>query len=94
MKKLICILMSILIMGTASFAQSTNAKQTKVKATRQAPAAATDQKAVKTKKDGTPDMRAKENKAAAVKPAQKLKKDGTPDMRYKENKTAAPAAKK
>jgi hypothetical protein len=31
----------------------------------------------KTKKDGTPDRRYKENK--------KLKKDGTPDMRYKEN---------
>ncbi len=38
----------------------------------------------KMKKDGTPDMRHKENKAAA-KP-KKLKKDGTPDMRYKENK--------
>lgn len=32
----------------------------------------------KTKKDGTPDRRYKEN--------QKLKKDGTPDKRYKENK--------
>ena len=37
------------------------------------------QKAKHTKKDGTPDMRYKENK-------QHLKKDGTPDMRYKENK--------
>jgi hypothetical protein len=37
----------------------------------------------KTKKDGTPDRRYKEN--------QKLKKDGTPDKRYKENK--APAQK-
>ena len=36
----------------------------------------------KTKKDGTPDRRYKENK--------KLKKDGTPDMRYKQNKSAAP----
>jgi hypothetical protein len=36
--------------------------------------------AVKTKKDGTPDKRYKENK--------KLKKDGTPDKRYKENKAA------
>ena len=35
----------------------------------------------KTKKDGTPDMRYKEN--------QKLKKDGTPDMRYNENKEKA-----
>ena len=32
----------------------------------------------KTKKDGTPDRRYKEN--------QKLKKDGTPDKRFKENK--------
>jgi hypothetical protein len=32
----------------------------------------------KMKKDGTPDMRFKENK--------KVKKDGTPDMRYKQNK--------
>jgi hypothetical protein len=44
----------------------------------------------KTKKDGTPDRRYKEN--------QKLKKDGTPDKRYKENKapaqkSAKPAAK-
>lgn len=38
------------------------------------------------KKDGTPDMRYKENKNSA-KPAPKhLKKDGTPDKRYKENK--------
>ena len=39
------------------------------------------------KKDGTPDIRYKENKVAAKKtligPA---KKDGTPDMRYKKNK--------
>ncbi len=34
--------------------------------------------AVKTKSDGTPDRRYKENK--------KLKADGTPDKRYKENK--------
>lgn len=39
----------------------------------------------KLKKDGTPDMRYKENKEAA-KPAGPLKKDGTPDKRYKENK--------
>jgi hypothetical protein len=36
--------------------------------------------ATKTKKDGTPDKRYKEN--------QKRKKDGTPDMRYKENKSS------
>jgi hypothetical protein len=49
------------------------------------------------KKDGTPDMRMKENKKAAdAKPAAgPMKKDGTPDMRYKENKKAdAKPAKK
>jgi hypothetical protein len=41
------------------------------------------------KKDGTPDMRLKENKAkAVVKASAPVKKDGTPDMRYKANKTA------
>jgi uncharacterized cupredoxin-like copper-binding protein len=39
----------------------------------------------KLKKDGTPDMRVKENKEAAAKKVP-VKKDGTPDMRYKANK--------
>ncbi|MFD0940455.1 hypothetical protein [Pedobacter boryungensis] len=39
------------------------------------------------KKDGTPDMRLKANKAAKV--AGPKKKDGTADMRYKVNKEAA-----
>ena len=45
----------------------------------------------KTKKDGTPDKRFKENKEVKAEPAPtgKLKKDGTPDMRTKENKEAA-----
>lgn len=43
----------------------------------------------KTKKDGTPDMRYKENKEAK-KTAGPTKKDGTPDMRYKSNKKDAP----
>ena len=48
-----------------------------------------------TKKDGTPDMRHKENKEAAAKKEQpKLKADGTPDMRYKENKEAEKPAPK
>ena len=41
-----------------------------------------------TKKDGTPDMRMKENKAAKIAPAGPTKKDGTADMRYKANKKA------
>ena len=46
------------------------------------------------KKDGTPDMRLKENKDAKkpVVAAGPVKKDGTPDMRYKSNK--APEKKK
>ncbi len=39
------------------------------------------------KKDGTPDMRYKQNKQA--KQAGPKKADGTPDMRYKQNKEAA-----
>lgn len=39
-----------------------------------------------TKKDGSPDMRYKENKNAAAKKDVHLKKDGSKDMRYKENK--------
>ncbi len=79
MKRLICILLSVLIMSGASFAQD---KAPKAAAPKEA-------KAGKMKKDGTPDMRHKENKdaAAAAQPAAgKTKKDGTPDMRYKENK--------
>jgi hypothetical protein len=38
------------------------------------------------KKDGTPDKRFKENKAAKG----PLKKDGTPDMRYSANKKTPP----
>jgi len=56
------------------------------------------------KKDGTPDMRYKENKTTYSAPSSSsstytypaasgthLKKDGTPDMRYKENKTLSSA---
>jgi hypothetical protein len=38
------------------------------------------------KKDGTPDMRLKENKGSKTAPAGPVKKDGTADMRYKANK--------
>lgn len=40
----------------------------------------------KLKKDGTPDMRYKENKDASKTAKKHMKKDGTPDKRYKENK--------
>jgi len=47
--------------------------------------------APKMKKDGTPDMRYKENKETkqTAAPAGPTKKDGTPDMRHKANKDAA-----
>jgi hypothetical protein len=64
---------------------STNA-QTRTKSAK--PVVVNQQKSsAKVKKDGTPDMRYKQNKDAA-KPAPKgpTKKDGTPDMRFKENK--------
>ena len=41
----------------------------------------------KLKKDGTPDMRYKENQEAA-KAQPPLKKDGTPDKRFQQNKEA------
>jgi hypothetical protein len=98
MNKIICILMSVLILGVASFAQNKDTKNTKAapkqttaktSAGKQGEAPKGESKpAPKMKKDGTPDMRHKENKEAA-KPAPKLKKDGTPDMRYKQNKDAA-----
>lgn len=40
------------------------------------------------KKDGTPDMRLKENKVKAQVKTTHVKKDGSPDMRYKANKKA------
>ena len=40
----------------------------------------------KTKADGTPDMRYKENKGKAAPVTGPTKKDGTPDMRYNKNK--------
>lgn len=50
--------------------------------------------AAKTKADGTPDMRYKENKEAKTVPAGPKKADGTPDMRYKKNKAATAPVKK
>ncbi len=97
MKKLICILLSVLVMGTASFAQDKGTTPSKPKTEKKVTAKKGDKPTSektpgaapgKMKKDGTPDMRHKENKEAA-KPKGKLKKDGTPDMRYKENKEAA-----
>ena len=98
MKRIILIVNLLFMFAGLSLAQTTTpkdarkAKTTAAKATTTAPkTAATAPKpatAVHTKKDGTPDMRYKENKEAA-KPPVHTKKDGTPDMRYKENKKPA-----
>ncbi len=62
------------------------------KATTAAVSKTTDKTVVKAnttgmKKDGTPDMRMKQNKVLAkTTTTTKVKKDGSPDMRYKENK--------
>jgi hypothetical protein len=70
-----------------SFAQQ---KETKKETKKESAQSKKEEKSeTKLKKDGTPDMRFKENKEAAKpKPAGPLKKDGTPDKRYKENKGA------
>ncbi|PQJ09737.1 hypothetical protein CJD36_017565 [Flavipsychrobacter stenotrophus] len=95
MRKLVCMLVALFVMSQVTFAQ--DKKATKKDAPKTELKAA-DAKATKLKKDGTPDMRHKENKEAAAKaaPAGPLKKDGTPDMRHKANKDAAKkdAAKK
>jgi len=84
MKKLLLTLTAFVCMIGMSVAQTkTDAKAAPAKA---------EKAAAPTKKDGTPDMRFKENKETA-KPAAPTKKDGTPDMRYKENKGAAPKSK-
>ena len=67
------------------FAQTDKKPATKKSETKQEAPAKTTEGGQKLKKDGTPDMRYKENKEAA-KPAVHTKKDGTPDKRYKENK--------
>lgn len=76
------ILFSVLFLLVAClFSVPTKAQANKAKAT----TAQNEQKG-KLKKDGTPDMRYKENKDASKTAKKHLKKDGTPDKRYKENK--------
>ena len=98
MKKIIALLVLVCFTTTIIFAQQSNSAQKEAvrkTATTATKEVKTDTKAtppagVPTKKDGTPDMRYKENKEAAkAAPAGPTKKDGTPDMRYKENKEAA-----
>ena len=92
MKKIFLALTAILFIATASISQAKKsekapaAKSAEVKKVE--PAAAVKPSAGPTKKDGTPDMRYKENKAAAKPATGPTKKDGTPDLRYKANKEA------
>lgn len=87
MKKIITAL--LFVMSTLFFT-NVNAQQktTKKATTKTSTVKAKDATMTKTaplKKDGTADMRYKENKMKA-KPVGPLKKDGTADMRYKTNK--------
>lgn len=79
MKKILLLVLSVIMIGTRTFAQD----KAKKKETKEQKATTTD--GAKLKKDGTPDKRFKENKETPA-PAGPLKKDGTPDKRYKANK--------
>jgi hypothetical protein len=108
MKKLLGLIAIMALGFTTTFAQTPAAvknapakaiakkevKKVTVPAKKEAKATMTSIKVKSTtlKKDGTPDMRLKENKTkAVVKTTAHVKKDGTPDMRYKANKTAKKA---
>ena len=104
MKKLL-IAAAMLIASTGIFAQAQpkkDAKDSKMSAVKKDTAKKATAKVVPmakpaapTKKDGTADMRFKENKEAAkAKPAGPTKKDGTADMRYKQNKMTKDSTKK
>ncbi|WP_298302787.1 hypothetical protein [Hydrotalea sp.] len=84
MKKVFALILALAIFSTASFAQAPKTQPKKEKKEAAVP------KTTHVKKDGTADMRYKENKAKKEAAGPK-KKDGTPDMRYKANK---PATKK
>lgn len=97
MKRLLATLLVICALSFGSYAQTTAKPTEKTKTTKSTkkkkPAMATDATVAapstgqKMKKDGTADMRYKENKKK--KAAGPMKKDGTPDMRYKANKKAS-----
>ncbi|HMH32597.1 MAG TPA: hypothetical protein VK543_06175 [Puia sp.] len=90
MKKTILIASLLFFLAGTSFAQTGKPEKAKT-AAKTAPATKATTAAGPAKKDGTADMRYKENKdAAKAKPATThMKKDGTPDKRYKENKKAS-----
>ena len=83
MKKALIVACFLLACVGINFAQTAPAKKEAPKTAQAKPAQA--KPAAPTKKDGTPDMRYKANKAAAD-TTKHMKKNGTPDKRYKENK--------
>jgi hypothetical protein len=92
MKKIFLVVFSFMMLSLGPV-MAQDSKSTATKKEVKKSAKADDSKAepaAKMKKDGTPDMRYKENKAAKeeAKPSGPLKKDGTPDKRYKANKEA------
>lgn len=92
MKKIFLVVLSIMMLSLGqTMAQDKGGKATEKAAPKKAKTEAPKDEAAKLKKDGTPDMRYKENKAKKeeAKPAGPLKKDGTPDKRYKSNKEGA-----
>ena len=90
MKKIFSAIIALLLVSSLSFAQGGGAKPAPNKKMEKKDGVMQPKPAAKPhmKKDGTPDMRYKENKEA--KPT---KKDGTPDMRHKENKGMKPMKK-
>ena len=87
MKKITTLLACAMLTVSSFIGLSQTDKKAEQKKTepKQETPAKTNEGGQKLKKDGTPDMRYKENKEAA-KAAVHTKKDGTPDKRYKENK--------
>jgi hypothetical protein len=83
MKRVIMIACLLLACAGFSIAQTTPAKKDVAK--KETKATPAKKPEATTKKDGTPDMRYKANKAAAD-TTKHMKKNGTPDKRYKENK--------
>ena len=85
MKKFLLPFLLCMVISVTGMAQTSNPEKAKTTAGEHKKSAA---KTVATKKDGTPDMRYKENTVAKATTGP-AKKDGTPDMRYKKNKAAA-----
>ncbi len=81
MKKLFLLVLAIVSLQVAIFAQTKPAKPATKPATEKKAKPAQDTTTVVLKKDGTPDKRYKQTPATTH-----TKKDGTPDKRYKENK--------